>query len=121
MAKRVLIVDSDVMYLKMAQFILKQIGYESVLVNSGYEGIDKLRSERIDLVLLALEMPDMDGIETLKHIREGNGLENLPVVFTAVSYGKKSTAAAEELGAKGCIRKPFAPDELLEKVTKVLE
>lgn len=121
MAKRVLVVDSDALYLKMAQFILRQNGYEVVLANSGHEGMDKLRSEMIDLVLLALEMPEMNGIETLKHIRAENGLENIPVVFTMLPEEKQGVAAAGVLSMADYIRKPFAPYELLEKVTKVFE
>ena len=113
--------DNDVMYLRMADYILKQNNYEVVLASSGSEGIGKIKSEDIDLVLLDIEMPNMSGIETLQHIRMDSRFADLPVMFLTASGDKKDVMNAGSLGAVGYVKKPFEPQELLERVAKVFE
>lgn len=121
MAKHILVVDDDEIYLKMAKFVLKQNGYEVMLAGSGYEGIEIVQNEDVDLVLLDNEMPDLSGSETLQRIRMESRFKDLPVIFLTTSDSKKDMVRAEVLGAAGFVRKPFDPLELLERVAEVFE
>lgn len=121
MNKRILVVDNDEMYLRMAEYILKQNSYDVVLASSGYEGIGKIQNGDIDLVLLDIEMPNLSGMETLEKIRMYKEYRELPVIFLTASGDKKDVVHAGALGAVGYVKKPFEPEELLSRVTKVFE
>lgn len=120
MKKNILVVDDDPMNLKLAEFTLVQNGFEVITASSGEEGITKLKRGNISLVLLDIEMPGMNGIETLTKIREDDGMRSIPVVFLTSSGDKQDVLNAGRLGAAGYVKKPFLPKELLERVSKVV-
>lgn len=122
MAKRILIVDDDTMNLKMAEFILnKGAGdYEIEKVESGVECLQLLWEKEYDLVLLDIEMPGKNGIQTLEEIRNIKKLENLPVVFLTASADEDTVTTASQLGVVDYIKKPFMPQDLLERVEAIL-
>ena len=110
MAKRILVVDDDTMNLKRTELILgKQ--YDVILVESGEAALRKLRIEKIDLILLDIAMPEMDGIETF---------ERMKIFLTASGY-EDDVRTAIELGAVNYLKKPFFPQELLKRVAKEFE
>ena len=120
MAKTILVVDDDPMNLKMADFILKKASYEVIPAASGAECLDKLKENSIDLVLLDIEMPQMNGIETLEQIRAEGGFANLPVIFLSASGEESDVQKANSLGAADYVKKPFLLPALLECVEKAL-
>lgn len=117
MSKRILVVDDDMMNLKMADFILKQNGYEAVLSTSGEDALEKLKVEHIDLILLDIEMPGMNGIETFKFLMLD--YIDIPVMFLTASENPQDEMEAVGLGAADYVKKPFMPNELLMRVSKV--
>lgn len=120
MSRNILVVDDDPMNLKMAEFILKQNGFRVVLAKSGMECLDIIRNRQkvfIDLILLDIEMPIMNGIQTLEHIKMD--VFNIPVIFLTASGDKNDVMKALKLGAVGYIKKPFLPQDLLERVHAV--
>lgn len=117
MSKRILVVDDDMMNLKMADFILKQNGYEAVLSTSGEDALEKLKTEHIDLILLDIEMPGMNGIETFKFLMLD--YIDIPVMFLTASENPQDEMEAVGLGAADYVKKPFMPNELLMRVSKV--
>lgn len=119
MAKSILVVDDDPMNLKVAEFILKQNSYEVILANSGAEALEVIKGRRVDLVLLDIEMPVMNGIETFENIV----LEyiEIPVMFLTASENPQDEMEATGLGAADYVKKPFNPLDLLERVSKVFE
>lgn len=122
MAKSILVVDDDPMNLKMAEFVLKQNGFRVFLAKSGMECLDTLRNNRtiyIDLILLDIEMPIMNGIQTFEHIKLD--FFDIPVIFLTASGDKSDVMKALKLGAAGYVKKPFLPQDLLERVTAVLK
>lgn len=118
--RRILVVDDDAMNLRMAEFILgKAEAYEVLKAASGTECLDILSKEEIDLVLLDVEMPEMNGIVTLEHIRENAQTASMPVMFLSADEAAATHEAAEKLGALAFIKKPFMPQDLLDNVKKV--
>ncbi|MCI8790240.1 MAG: response regulator [Lachnospiraceae bacterium] len=118
MQKCILVVDDDVMNLKRTKLILEK-HYDLILAKSGEEALDKLKGESIDLVLLDIAMPGMNGIETFKHMKE-DGVE-VPVIFLTASGDEDDVVAAISLGAVNYLKKPFLPKDLLERIAKEFE
>ena len=118
MRKRILIVDDDAMNLKRTQMILKK-EYNVLLAESGNEALLKLRNEKIDLILLDIAMPVMDGLETFKRMKEAS--IDIPVIFLTSSGYEEDVRTAISLGAVNYLKKPFFPDELLKRVALGLE
>ena len=109
---KVLVIDDDAMNLKMAEFMLKKAGYEVLRAASGQEGIDLLKTEGADMVLLDVNMPEMDGYETLERIREDTSISDVKVFFLTATIDDEVQKKAEELSVISCINKPFKPDAL---------
>lgn len=119
MSKTIMVIDDDPMNLRMAEFILKKNHFETILVSSGSEGIDKLTGGvKVDLLLLDIEMPGMNGIETLEQIRQEPSLKDLPVIFLTASSERDNVIDAGKLGAIGYVKKPFLPDDLIKRVNQ---
>ena len=115
MRKRILIVDDDAMNLKRTQMILKK-EYNVLLAESGNEALLKLRNEKIDLILLDIAMPVMDGLETFKRMKEAS--IDIPVIFLTASGYEEDVRTAISLGAVNYLKKPFRPQELLKRVSQ---
>lgn len=116
MGKKVLIVDDDAMNRKLAGMMLKKGQHETEAAKSGEEGIKALREGAFDVLLLDVEMPEKNGIETLRQIRaEGLG-EGMRVLFLTGNEESEVSDAIRELGVDGYIKKPFQPQELLGAV-----
>ena len=116
MGKKILIVDDDAMNRKLAGMMLKKGQHEVEAVDCGDAGIEMLRKDTFDVLLLDVEMPGKNGIETLRQIRgEGLGKE-MWVLFLTGNEESEVSGAIKELRADGYIKKTFKPQELLEAV-----
>ena len=118
MVKHILAVDDDPMNLKRVEFTLKdEAGYRFCGTTSGQEALDILDEENIELVLLDVFMPGMDGVETLAHIREKS---NVPVVFMTADKEFLELERGRALGVEDFVTKPFMPAALKEILHAVL-
>lgn len=113
MRKCILVVDDDAMNLKRTEMILGK-HYDILLAGSGSEALEKIGSERIDLVLLDIAMPKMNGIETFKRMKDSS--VEIPVIFLTASGYEDDVRTAIDLGAVNYLKKPFFPQELLKRV-----
>lgn len=120
MAQKILIIDDDIMNLKMEQYILENT-YDVICAKSGEEGLDMLHKNAVDLVLLDLYMPNMNGLQVLQKIREDKAISDVKVIFLTASGMKTDVTEAIRLGALDFIKKPFVPTELLERIKRVLQ
>lgn len=118
--KTILVVDDEEMNLKMVEYILQQEGYEVVKAISGMSCLDYLKFNKPDLILLDVEMPVMSGIQTLEVIRGNDEYKNLPVMFLTASADTDTVAAAGRLGVMSYVKKPFMPQDLVDRVQKIL-
>lgn len=117
MSKCIMVVDDDMMNLKMADFILKQYGYETVLSSSGEDALEKLKTQHVDLILLDIVMPEMNGLETFKYLMLD--YIEIPVIFLTASENPENEMEAMGLGAADYVKKPFMPQDLVSRVGKV--
>ena len=118
MQKRILVVDDDDMNLTRTRIILKN-DYDVILVNSGMKALDTLKREKVDLVLLDIEMPNMDGFETFRQMKEF--ADGIPVIFLTASGLEDDVVNAINLGAVNYVKKPFIPKELQRRVAQEFE
>ncbi len=121
MGKTILVIDDDAMNLKRAEFILTKAGYGVLTAASGREGIERLKRGTADLTLLDIEMPGMNGIQTLEQIRGDASLCGSRVMALTASDDGEMRRRMEELGAVGYIKKPFMPPALQRQVEEALE
>lgn len=116
--KNILVVDDEPMNIKIVEFALKNENlYHVFSANSGMAAIEKLEKEDIDLVLLDIEMPEMDGFDTLEKIRES---KDVPVVFMTADKDIETIERAEAMGVEDYLTKPFLPMALKEVVHSIL-
>ena len=115
--KTILVVDDEP---RMAQFITMNLeleGFRVISASDGYQALEKVVRELPDLVVLDVMMPEMDGFETLKRIRE---ISAVPVIFLSVKGEELDRVRGLDLGADDYITKPFSPRELVSRIRAVL-
>lgn len=115
----ILIVDDDLNLCTVLKEELEEVGYDSNYVNSGSEALDFLKNNDVDLILLDLKMPMMDGFDVLRAI-EQNHIKSKIIVLTAYADVKSAIDSAK-MGATDFISKPYDFDELLITIRKVLQ
>ena len=120
-AARILVVDDQRDILDLTATVLAAGGYGVTAVDSGVEALDRLARETFDLVLLDINMPEMDGWETLRLIRADELLADLPVVMFSVKGELRDKVQGMQEGALDYITKPFEVDQLLSRVRQVIE
>jgi len=112
--KRVLLVDDHPKLLKFIEVDLKAHDFEVNTVVSGQEGLEAIRSNRLDIILLDIRMPEMDGFEVLRRLRK---FSLLPVI--AYSATPEYSSRALECGANAFIAKPFEMDQLIRLINEL--
>lgn len=117
--KKILLVDDEKDIVEFLKYNLEQEGFEVIEGYNGREALDKI-SLKPDLVILDIMMPEMDGFEVCRKLREMNGYENLPVIFLTAKSGETNEIKGLELGASDYIQKPVSPKKLIARVNSNL-
>jgi len=120
MAKALVVDDSRAVRMILAR-TLKEIGYEVFEAANGREALDVIETEKatLRLVLTDWNMPDINGLELLKRVRENPQLSSLAVVMVTTETELDQMAAALEAGANEYVMKPFTKDILMEKLQAI--
>ena len=117
---KILIVDDDPLLRELLTELLETESHAVETAESGMEGLTKLREGRFQLAVLDIDMPLLNGLETLKLIRRDPKLAKLPVLMCTAHNMMASLDAAFESGATGYIVKPFDVPALAKSVAKAL-
>lgn len=118
---RLLVADDNKVNRLLLARSLELLGYQVVSVDNGLAALEKLRKERLDLLLLDLEMPELDGFGLLEQMAADAELRDLPVIVTSSLEGVAQVARCIELGADDYLRKPVNPVLLKARVGASLE
>lgn len=118
----IIVVDDDLMSLKLVRRVFDKAGIEGRYFGSGNELFENLDGETLpDLFLLDVHMPDINGFDLLKRIRTDPAYRNIPVIFLTGDEDVKTETAGLHAGVSDFIRKPFAAEVLLKRVQNTIE
>ncbi len=120
MNQKILFIEDEEDVRNAVKFILEGEGYEFFGAASGPEGIAKITKYDIDLLLLDIMMPGIDGFEVCRAIKSEPSID-LPVIFVSAKAEATDIARGFALGADDYIIKPFEPNDLLNRVNRVLD
>ncbi len=119
MPVKVLVCDDERHIVRLIQVNLERQGYQVVTAFDGKEGLEKIRAEKPNLVVLDVMMPYMDGFEVLKNLRREKETENLPVIMLTAKAQDKDVFEGYHYGADMYLTKPFNPMELVTFVKRI--
>ena len=115
--KKILVVDDEERMLRFIRLNLEHDGFQVIEAVKGHEALDKMRTGMPDLILLDVMLPDLDGFEVLKMVRE---ISNIPIIMLTAKGEEDDRVKGLELGADDYVTKPFSPRELVSRVKAVL-
>ena len=113
----ILVIDDEPGILKLIKQLLSDEEYRVVTAKEGGEAVQKAEELRPDLIILDMMLPDMDGMEVMRHLRE---IANTPIIVLTARGTDREKAAGLEMGADDYVAKPFHPEELAARVRAVL-
>ena len=116
----ILAVDDSASMRQMVAFTLKGAGYTVVEAADGQEGLDRAREKNVNLVLTDQNMPRMDGIALVKHLRDMPQYKSTPILILTTESSDAMKAQGKAAGATSWLVKPFDPAKLIEVVKKVI-
>jgi DNA-binding response OmpR family regulator len=117
----ILVVDDNSENLRLLCGILEEYDYQTVMAKSGKDAIKFLEKELADLVLLDIMMPDEDGLEVCRLLKNSINLKNIPIIFVTARAESDDVVRGFSAGAVDYITKPFNPSELLARVKTHIE
>ncbi len=123
MGKRVLVIDDSSTMRKIVSRSLRQAGldFDEILeAGDGQEALKLLETEKVDVILSDINMPNMDGMEFLRQKKEIDAIKDIPVVMITTEGGADIIGEAKTLGAVGNIKKPFTPDKINEVLSGII-
>src|SRR5262250_3073940 len=109
----VLVVDDDPQIRRVLRTALIEHGYEAIDARNGEEAVERLREEKPGLIILDMNMPGMNGLETCRAIRSTS---NIPIIMLTVRDSEADTIAALDAGADDYVTKPFSSPQLLARI-----
>lgn len=119
--KKILIVEDEVMLSELMKVQLEYVGYDVITAEDGKEGSFKAMSERPDLILADIMLPELDGFEMIKIIHSNSDLKDVPIIVVTALGREEDIKKAKDLGVNDYIVKPYSVDELLKKIKEALK
>jgi twitching motility two-component system response regulator PilG len=118
--KRILVVEDEESLLKLETILLTIKGYEVVGVLTGGDALNKLITEPIDLILLDIMLPDIDGFEVCKRVQNNPQTARIPIVILTAKKSPADLERGKVCGARAYLTKPFKSAMIIEVIEKVL-
>lgn len=118
--KTILVVDDSVSIRGMLKAFLEPKGYRIIEASGGRAGLEKVKQEKLDLVITDQNMPGLDGLGFVKGIREGDNNKSVPVMVLTTETSDEMKAKFRAAGANGWMSKPFTPERLEQAMNKLL-
>lgn len=118
-----MIVDDSLSMRRLIRKVIELSGFdveEFLEAANGREALQLLEDHWVDLVLCDIHMPEMDGLELLRQMKQEEVLGRIPVIIISTEGREEVLKEAEKLGAKGYVKKPFSPERIRETMDKVM-
>ncbi len=119
--KKVLVVDDDKKSRYLVSFLLEKEGFKVIIATNGLEGIEAARKQQVDLIIMDVKMPKMDGYETTKRIRRLKKYKSIPIIALTSYAMTEDKERALKAGCTGYIPKPITPETFISEIKKFLE
>jgi len=121
MPRTVMVVDDDNDIVELTRLVLERGGYRVCSAGGGREALERLQSERPDLILLDINMPGMDGWQVLKILKLDETTRDIPVAMFSIRGEVRDKVRGIQDGAFDYVAKPFSYEELLRRVETIFE
>ena len=118
--QKIIVVEDEPDLVDVVTYNLKREGYLVLAAQRGDEGLNLIRSERPDLVLLDLMLPGMDGLSICRQMKSDESLKEIPIIIASAKGEESDVVIGLEMGADDYLAKPFSPRELLARIKAVL-
>jgi CheY-like chemotaxis protein len=117
---KILIAEDERDIRELITFTLRYAGHEVTQAANGEEALALAKQTTPELILMDVRMPKMTGYEACRHIKADDALKNIPVIFLSAKGQEAEIQTGLEVGASDYILKPFAPDQLIKRVSEIL-
>jgi two-component system, OmpR family, alkaline phosphatase synthesis response regulator PhoP len=117
---RILVVDDEIYIVHILDFSLGMEGYEVITALDGEQALEKLKTEKPDLIVLDIMMPKLDGYEVCKSIKSSPETRHIPVILLSAKGRNVDQKMGFDVGADDYITKPFSPRKLVERINQLL-
>ena len=121
MPKKILIVDDEPSIIVPVQFLMEQNGYDVMVAFSGEEAMEIIAEKKVDLILLDIMLPVIDGFEVCQRVRENPQWNKIKIILLTALGSDANVEKGLALGADAYITKPFSNVDIVEKVKELLE
>lgn len=112
----ILIVDDELINIKIAEKILQNAGYDTISTTQGTEALELAVQKKPDLILLDIMMPDIDGFEVCENLASFPETRDIPIIFLTALHDKANIVKGFEVGARDHLSKPFHKEEFLARI-----
>ena len=120
MTEKILVIDDDIDTLRLIGLVLEKQGYQIIAVNSGHQGLLEMSKESPDLIVLDVMMPEMDGYEVARRLREDPEMSKVPILMFTARSQLRDEEMGFESGADAYLTKPTHPKEFQAHIAKLL-
>ncbi len=120
MSKRILIIEDDRSAARLAEYALRQAGYEAFTAYDGFEGLSRAVAEHPDLIILDIMLPGLDGYEVCHRLRERADTAVLPILMISAKAREEDRNIGLKVGADDYLAKPVEPSTMIAKVEALL-
>ena len=118
---KILIIEDDLPLIRMYQLAFKNSGHQLIEAVDGEEGLEKIKNEIPDLILLDIVLPKKNGFEVLEQLKKDPKLSKIPVVCLSVLHQQEDIQKCKDLGANDyCVKSDVTPEEVVSRVNHLL-
>lgn len=119
--KKVLVIDDNKKNRYLISFLLEKDGFEVIMATNGFEGMEAAKKQQVDLIIMDIKMPKMDGHETTRRIRRLKKYKSIPIIALTSYAMMEDKEKAIKAGCTGYMSKPITPEIFTEEIKKFLE
>ena len=119
--KKILFIEDEAEIVDLMRTRLEANGYQMLAAYDGKEGLKKVKEDNPDLILLDIVMPKLDGMAVCGRLKGDLKTKDIPIIVVSASGGKNLSQRCRQAGADEVVIKPFAAEEILGKISKLLE